>query len=333
MALEVATGSFQITTGTVGATVSVTTLSFQPKVVLFSWSGRTAVGQAEGTHRLGVGYMVSATDRGGSTSKSVHSSANSNSHSRLFDNAAITVLANNGTLDGAADFDAFLSNGFRVIIDDQFAADYTINYLAIGGGDLTNVASVTATTPAATGDQDITTVGFQPDAAFIFMAGATAINTSDTWSVWNLGVAAGATITNALLFGGAEDGIATMNTKSYCRAGECVANVDFLFTTTLRAAVTAWLSNGFRLNYTETINGLSIRALCLKGGKYFVGDILTQTNTTNFSETGVGFQPKALVFGSHNKVASTADTLQDHDERTVGFAVSATQRNSIGFID
>ena len=73
--------------------------------------------------------------------------------------------------------------------------------------------------------------------------------------------------------------------------------------------------------------------LCLKGGQFKVGDILSQTTTDNTAETGVGFQPKALIFASHNKTESTADTPQDHDERTVGFATSATSRNCVGIMD
>ena len=62
MALEVATGSFNIGTGGVGTTVSITSLSFEPKVIIFGWSGRTAVGQAEGSHKFGMGYMISGSE-------------------------------------------------------------------------------------------------------------------------------------------------------------------------------------------------------------------------------------------------------------------------------
>jgi len=331
MALEVATGSFNIGTGGVGTTVSITSLSFEPKVIIFGWSGRTAVGQAEGSHKFGMGYMISAADRGGVTTQSQHAAANANADQQTFDDACIKLLTTAGAVDGAADFDAFLSNGFRLIIDDQFVADYLVTYLALGGVDLTDVKSVTVTVPAATGDQDITTVGFQPDCAIAFGTSGYAINVTGAFSNFAIGVAAGASPSSYCLAGCSDNNLATMNTMSYC-IDEFLAEV-FLDAVALRGSLTAWLSNGFRINWVEVASGIITRVLCLKGGRYAVGDILSQTDTNNFSETGAGFTPKALMFGSHNKVKSTTNVTQAGDERCIGFAVSPTERNAFGIVD
>lgn len=340
MALDVAAGTFNIGTGGVGTTVSVTTLAFQPKVVIFSWSGRTAVGQAEADAKPGMGFALSTTSRRASTAQSDHGVGTSAADNVLYDDACIALLTTAGAVDGKADFDAFLSNGFRVIIDDVFVASYLINYFAIGGADLTDTAIVTETAPGATGDQDITTIGIAlntgaNDKCAIFLrAGGLSVNTIDTDCMFGIGVAAGDTPVNAVFSDYDADAAANAITNSYCRAGECLALTSETGGTdiaTRRASVTAWLSNGLRLNWAE-IGGGDFAILVLKGGQYFVGDILSQTGTSNTAETGVGFQPKALMLASHNKAQSTVDTPQAVNERTIGFAVSATERCSMGML-
>lgn len=332
MALDVATGTFNTGTGAATTTVSVAGLSFTPKVVLFFWAGRTATGQAEGDHKFGAGYMVGLADRGGATSQSDHGAAATAADNQVFDNACIKLQTITGAVDGAADFSSFNSDGFTIIIDDAFTASYLIHYLAIGGSDLTNVASVTVAEPGATGNQNITTVGFQPDCAIGFMGGHGAVNAADTFSSWGIGVAAGSTPNGAILIGNSDDGAGTSETMSYCRAGEFLAGC-FTNAVSDRATLTAWLSNGFTLNWAERTAGFNARVLCLKGGSYVVGDILSQTGTSNTAETGVGFTPKALLVGSHNKTQSTSDTTQNGDERSLGFATGAASRSAAGIHD
>jgi hypothetical protein len=324
MAVDVATGTLQTGTAAAGNTVSVTGLAFQPKAVLFFWSGRTATGQAEGDHKFGAGYAVSTTDRGGFTNQSDHSPTTMATDSRLFSNSCIEMLTVAGAIDGQMDFQSFNSDGFTLVVDDAFAASYLVHYLALGGADITDVASVTASV-TGTGDTDVTTVGFQPDVAFVFGHDLTAaINTNATWSQGSFGVVDTA-LTNYVLAGYSEDAIGTSDTGSYCRAGECVAVVGGATSTSVdhRASISAWLSTGFRMNVAVHVGGTAIcRVLCIKGGRWKAGDFTTHTDTLGGTVTGTGFQPKALVVGSHNKVASTAGTAQAHDERSLGFAIT-----------
>lgn len=339
MALETATGTFNTGTGGVGTTVSVTELSFQPKVVIFCWSGRTSAGQAEGDHKFGMGYMISATDRGGSTSQSDHGVGTSVTDGQTFDDAAIKLLTIGGAVDGAADFDAMLSNGFRVIIDDVFVADYLTSWLAIGGSDLTDVISTTLSSLQTIGDQDIN-VGLDlntglDDKAVIFFGGSfPTINTTSVGSDFNLGVAAGNAIVNAVLHAMSVDAAGTSDTNSYARNGDCIVTLNSASNDTRRrASLTAWLSTGFRLNWAKVNTGARVfRALVLKGGRYQVGDALTSTGTTNQTEA-TSYVPKALLIGSHNNAASTIDVTQAPDERSVGFATSPTARNYCSVID
>lgn len=333
MALEVATGTFAATTAAAGNTVSVTGLSFQPKVVIFLWSGRTFLspGQSELDHKMGIGFMISATDRGGHTTQSDHGNTTMSTDKQLFNDACIKFLTITGTVESALDFDAWLSDGFRLIIDDASGTNFLVSYIALGGSDLTDVKSVAVSSAAAPGSQDTTTVGFQPDCV-IFFGPSSSLNSSTGWSDFSFGVAAGASPLNYVTGGTSVDAIGTAITLSYCRAGHCITELG-QDQVDKRANVSAWLSNGFTLNWDETTSGSSYIALCLKGGQYVVGDILSQTNTTNFSETGLAFQPKALIVASHNKTQSTVDTSQPHDERTIGFATGAAARSYVSIID
>jgi len=332
--MQTAVGSFAIGVGGVGTTVTVSGLPFQPKAVIFSWSGRTAVGQAEADHKMGAGFMVNATERGGSATASINGFDITGAKNRSFSDACIKIIeAFTNTVEGAADFDAFLSDGFRVIIDDQFPVSFLINYIAIGGADLTNVKAITITPPDVDGDQDTTTVGFKPDCAMFF--GGAEVTTSG--SGLGFGVAAQDPPVNAVLVGNARDGFTTTETKSYCRLGdECTAGRPnpATFDMLRRGKVTSWLSNGFRMAWLDTsVLQPNIQVLCLKGGTYAVGDLLTRTDGTPFSEMGLPFEPRGLIFASHNKAQSAADTAQALDERSIGFVASATQRNYVGVLD
>jgi hypothetical protein len=87
------------------------------------------------------------------------------------------------------------------------------------------------------------------------------------------------------------------------------------------------------LNWAEdSASAFPIRALCIKGGQWAIGDATTRTDTTQQAET-TPFTPTAMIVCSHNKAQSTADTTQADDERSVGFVVSPTDRNYVSVMD
>ena len=98
----------------------------------------------------------------------------SNSVSSQSNTECLRCYTDAATLDGIADFKSMDADGFTLTIDDQFAQDYRICYLALGGDDLTNVFIGNKAFPEATGNYDVTGVGFQPDA--VLMAGLTLAN-------------------------------------------------------------------------------------------------------------------------------------------------------------
>ena len=351
MALNCFAGNFALSTAAAGNTIDVTNAAMagintsSKAAILFIWSGRTATGQGEADLRLGSGYAVSATDRGGATCQSDHGSGTSATDSQVFDDACIKVLTITGSVEGAIDFNSYITNGFRLIIDDAFLSAYLIGFIAIWGDDLTVASSVTVTEPGATGNQDTTLTGFTANATdqclFVWGASDAAMNTSTGQSAFMFGAAAGATPDNAVVAGAGQDAQGTSVTWSYCKLGEfigwCGGAADAVSS---RGAVTAWLANAFRINWTEVSATAApvFRVLGLKGGRYKLFDALTQTSTGTFTETGVGFTSIGQVVASHCQVQSTADTVQAVQECTIGFAygtgTSTVQAQvSVGAID
>lgn len=344
MSLQVADGSVTITTAAVNTTFTATCTAadgrtFVPKAVFLFWSGRTTTGQGEARSKFGFGFFTATNSRRCTTTQSAHNSAAAATDHLWYNDACIATLDAAGALDGKADIDALTSDGFRLIIDDTFASDLIVGWIAWGGEDITDVAIVDFNEPLSSGTQDIN-VGFAlntgiDDKAVIFLHQEDeASGTPDTASSFCFGVAAGDTPANALLAGNSSDGSDPTDSVSYCRSGECVAHVDFGPTNVYsRGGVSVWLSTGFRINWTE-VGGLALgwSALVIKGGRWFVGDSVTSTGTSNQVEA-TPYTPKGLLFGSHGKAASSADTPQDVDERIIGVATGPASRRCAAMLD
>lgn len=338
MAVSVATGTVTISTGAAGTTFDVTGLAgfdtSSKKAVLFIWSGRATAGFGEADAKYGVGFFTGTASRRAYTTQNDHANGTSSNDSVMRNDCCIATLTAAGATDGLADIDSIITDGFRLIVDDAFAAAQVVGYLAIWGADLTDCEIVDIAAPnSTTGNQDITTsfsLGGGSDNKALVIVGGTdgAANTPAGWSVFSCGVVAGNTPAQAVLMGVSQDAAPNMITFGYGISGECLAmgfNTDQV---NQRASVTGWdvSGNGFRLNYAEnTLNNVKYAALVLKGPNFAVGDILSRTDTTQTDEV-VGFDPKALIVGSHCKAASTSDTTAAHDERSLGFVTGAAAR-------
>jgi hypothetical protein len=331
MALETACGTITITTGAVGTTFTVASLPFQPKALFFSWAGVPSVTLGEGGHRFGNGIAVSTSSRRAYATHSRAAADPTDTHANWFNDCCIAAITDAGALDGKVDLNAINSDGFQLIVDDQFVTALAIGWIAWGGADLTNAEIVDITEPAATGDQDITTsfalnTGIDDKAVIFLGAPIDVAGTVSAGSRVSIGFAAGDTPANAVLAGDSTNAQATTATMSYCRSGECLAE---LVTDAVgsRAAVSAWLSNGFRLAWAEVnaTDAPNWSALVLKGGRWEVGNFLTSTGTSNTDEATT-YIPKSLLLISANRAEDSADTTTAHQETCVGVAVDASNR-------
>src|SRR3990172_13107354 len=178
MTISCLAGSFNTGTGALGSTIDVTgsiTISGASAVILF-FNGRTdnvdAAGRA--TRWRGLGFAVSATDRRCQVSQDADAAA-AHTGGSYHSNAACIASVGEGTAtDGLLDFDSWLSNGFRLIVDDVMPRSYRVGYLIITG--LDNAATGQWQDTASTGNKVITTaLSFQPDCEILM---ATVIDTT-----------------------------------------------------------------------------------------------------------------------------------------------------------
>lgn len=339
MSFNSAVGSFNTGTGAIGTTVVVSGLGFQPKVVFFWWNGRTETTDTVGrrTHQRGFGAAISTTDRRRANSLSQDTPTAMVTNRSQDDAECIALTTISDTVDGLMDVQSFDSGGFTLVVDDVFTADYRIHYLAIGGTDITNVTGGNFAKATVTGDQDITSVGFQPDLVLFFGVGQTTLTGSiATDSKFCMGAIDGAG-RQAVFVGGSNDGAANAQAMSYANDIECLAMFDSGITVINdRAQYTSMLSNGFRINWIENTGATAdiYNYIAIKGGSFRVDSLLTQVDTTtDIVKSGFGFSPSSALFVSHGKSESAADTPQDDDEWSCGAFVDTTHRAAMAVSD
>jgi hypothetical protein len=320
-------GSFNIDPAvTAGNTQSIADVGFQPKIVLFWWSGSTATGDevAGGTINIGFGAAIDNTHRFCIDEISEDAQTDSDSLRALYTTEIIRAYTDTATLDGIMDFSLMDANGFTVIVDDQFTQAYRINYMALGGDDLTNVYIGNIQTPVNTGNYSIAGVGFKPDAILLFTRAGSSLNSSSSNLYFGLGMATG-TSNQGTVSVYSSDNQVTTSTAGYGYNGEAISYIVGSLGYG-RSSFVSFDNDGFTLNALETNSyQYYILYIALKGGQYSVGDILTRTDGNDISET-VGFQPVSLLFASANRALSTQDTATNDARISIGAATSTTNR-------
>lgn len=339
MPLVAKQGSFLTGTGAVASTVVVGGVGFTPTALILWWSGRTeAVDTVSSqTHKRGMGFVTSPTQRGVVTTVSVDGVLPTSTANRLTDVNCVSIFLDGTTVDGELDLTSFDADGFTLNVTNQFATSYRIQYLAIGG--TTNVEVGRFTAPLATGNQDTVLAGaFQPDAILFLSSGndvAPPVTGADSRFV--LGMATSASNQGVFTGGSNNAAAVTSQAMSYTRQDECLAIFNSAITAlSTRGIFVNFLATGFRINFAE-VSGLASQVfyLALKGGgSYAVGNLLTQTDTvTPITESGFGFTPVGALFASANRAQSSADTPTDHDAFSIGAFSDAGTRGAQGIFD
>ena len=330
-------GTFPITTGAVSSTVSVTGVGFMPDAVILFWNSRTgtsnAVGRANGVFGVGVGVSSSERWCVGTWDEDAADPTNS----ERFTRADACVFHGSTGVDGLADFVSMDSDGFTLIIDDQFNSSHEIHYLALGGDDVTDVAAgnfQSADDPSIGSTQDFTSLSFQPDFVLVANRSSSTVTGDASNGVMALGWAVG-TGTGDQYGGcwGTDDNVSgDTDTGSNLSDSQCIkiSSTGSPGAPSGRAQITSFLSNGFELTWTEPNPAVTIFYLAMKGGGYATGSIASRTDTTEQTESGVGFQPTGLFFLTQAMTGFTgADSRHFDCMMSIGAASSITSRSCI----
>lgn len=320
MSLQSAHGTISIlSTDTVSTTKVVSGLGFAPQLVLFWASGQTSATDAVGAQdqQLCFGFATSATSRRAQNGYSQNGATTTRCRAGYSDVAVVEVCDNTTDLVGELDIQSFDAGGFTAVIDNQFPFDLRVHWLAIGGGDITNLSvdSFQVTTAGTT--QSITTPGFQADCLLLVTGGRVVTAPPN----------AGA---DSTIFIGANDG-----TRQWCAGSGANTAVVLGVTQSLRhgrsgsslalcigpvgaiavEGVTAITSTGFDVTWDSTPGTAQwVFYVAIKGGKWRVDSLTTRVDGADIAKSGFGFQPTAAFFASvgqaeHASLGSSADAM------------------------
>jgi hypothetical protein len=323
VALSCFVGSFTVPAAT--GNLPVTGVGFQPKAVLFFGNHRSSDAATQSASQdtdmpYYLGMATSSTARGVVDVQDDYSAAGTAA-------ATSTQCIRNrnaaGTVQFAADFVSMDADGFTVNFATANATAYVVNYIALGGADLTNVAVKSFTAATATGNQASTGVGFVPDAMIL-------VGSETTFTVGGVQIGM---VTSTSARGALGNSVGSVN-ANYQRTALAYAQPTGTSTTVARAAdLVSFDSDGFTLNWTTVqASGPTIYALCLKGGSFKAGNFTQKTSTGSQGTTGVGFQPKGLLMASSLKVASAAVTTARMAVH-VGAGSSSSARGAINHLN
>lgn len=322
MALSVKKGSFnaEIATGN----KAYTGIGFQPKALILWATAQTAAG-FQNVATFGIGFATDSTHRK-TTRGGIDNGLVGGSNSGMGSNDLILEVPTNGnqTIGIGVDIVSMDADGFTLNYTVAGAGkNYVIHYLALGGADLTNVF-VGTTSLAAGATSAITGVGFKPDCVLYTMTGSTthplALGSHDRS---DLGFAVSASQQGLSTMRDNSSATPVTDSKSYQRSVRCAGTLTTNASTLQNEFDLATMdADGFTLNTPTKLTNVQLHYLCLKGGSYWVGADTQKTSTGTQAKTGVGFQPKGVLFASVGKAASTA--VQADAKLTIGATDGST---------
>jgi epidermal growth factor receptor substrate 15 len=321
MAIDAFAGSFAATTS--NGNQSVSSLSFQPDVVIF-YNGQNTADGAIVDMTLSTGAAVSSSSRFNITANDEDGQATTDC-SRGNDAANCIKIHTPGSTSAfqcVADFVSMDSNGFTVNWSNAPPSAYRISYLALGGSDLTNVATGQINCPVSTGDLAITGLGFQPDSIITFCQNEDA-DTGSSNHLWSMGFADGTNegyITTAVV-----NGVTTTDSFRAQDTDACFACLhENGGSLQLEATLKSFDAGGFTLTFSSTDSGKIGFYVALAGGQYATGAVTTSTSDAGtVSTSSPGFTPSAGIFAGFQNAASAA--IQDGMKVSVGAATATDE--------
>jgi hypothetical protein len=340
-AVLAAVGTFSITTAPVGTVVGVTGVGFQPKILFLWWSGRTTdpatVTTAAGRQHFRRGFAMAA---GPNACRMVTNQAEDGTQPADADrmyraDVCVSSINRSGSIDGMAELAAFDADGFSLaIVFDAFDEPLAITYLALGGAAITNakVGTFTSLTGASSGPQEITDVGFQPDAVFFLSGYGTEVPPYLTSSAcMSLGAATGPAVEqNALTVVAVPNGSSPPTSRGYGVVGESLGTGSSWLTMVERGRLGGFLPQGFQVDWIEadSDNAFVYFYLAVQGGSPRVGTLLSLLDTTSDAVvTGLGYRPAGALLVSRGEDEDSPDSSNSRDAWSVGaFASGPTEQ-------
>jgi hypothetical protein len=287
----------QCTANTGSATTTCTT-GFQGKAVILFMTGDTTNNGAVNGASFSIGFSDGTNHRSVSFAGD-NAVATSNAGKSWRTDGALDYLSN-GTPTSTRRVTGVAFNATPNMVltwDGTPAAAYLVNYILLGGSDITNVAVGTFTSATTGASQSITGVGFQPDFGMFIGAMMTAAGTSAAGAEASLsiGFAKDSTHEFAMAVGidDAQTMSANVNGVNIVHNDATLAGITLgAQTEDVLADFTSFDSGGATFNFSNLpTSAYQFGYLLIKGGQWDVGTSTKPTTATTQTVTGMAFQP------------------------------------------
>lgn len=267
-------------------TQDITGVGFQPNFAMFLWTFNEAVDANTDHGEIGLGFAKSSTKRGAVVVNSRDNRPEMDTHEQQRTDSCILLLnPSTGSQDAVVDFSQFQADGFRISKSDLPASSTPIFYLALKGG-YYDVGSFNSST--LTGNQDITSVDFQPRLVMLATQGRAASNTIDPTAELAFGATTSPTDRGATWFedpdalADSNNAMETLSTKVIQWRDRTSPNT---FTVRGSADFVSFLSNGFRVNWSNVeTTGRQVIYVAFGGHDYEL-DLEAQWTNANYNGT------------------------------------------------
>lgn len=327
MGLFAKAGVFAIDTST--GNQAITGVGFQPKIVFFLPTNATVDGVSAHAH-WGFGVGISSSDRRCMTVTDEDAQGTTDTARETHtSHCIIHNVSGSTTPEYEADFVSLDADGFTINVTTAPGTGKRVGYLALGGTDLTNVATGDFKGDNAVGDQAIAGVGFQPDALIFFtIAHPTAAETSGNDFPGSIGWALSPT-KRGYSAAACKHNQATSNTARQQDTDACIFVPSGTGSQLGLADLASMDADGFTVDWSDAIDSY-IHYIALKGGQYDIGSITSQVAPGNFSDTSMAFTGAAMILMSFCNAASGAKV--GHAEISLGIATSSSDRFVAGCV-
>lgn len=282
------TGVFTAPTST--GTKTISGLDFMPQCVLI-WSSSLTSETLSTTLHFSFGAFDAFGNQFTNGMYSQNNALNTNTRRGSRNDKCISIFFS-GAVVCEAEFDS--------VADGEFTLDFTtvdsarrFSYMAIGNTQGAKVGSFLSST--STGNQDITTVGFEPDTLILSSIAYQSVN-----NIWNdiyylLGFADNNLNQESVSFFANDNELTSDTLRSYSQ-DNIIYRITDGGSIPDEAELTAYLSNGFRLNWIDPSATPYYKFyIALKGVESFVGSTTQRTTIGENTITGVGFEADGLL--------------------------------------
>lgn len=320
MALNAKVGSFN-GSGSTG-NQDITGVGFQPSAVLFWSNPETADGS--GIHfEFGFGVGISSSDH--RAAGSLSQDALTSSSNSAWNQSSSCIYTPGGS--PRADFVLHDTDGFR--INWISGSTRVINYLALGGTDLTNVKSGAIAAKTTTGNQPYTGVGFQPTALILF-AGKFSTDPLDqlTNGAATFGFVTSPTARGCVAWRNKNGANPQVAKHRQSKSKVAISLTDTgVFT---EADFVSFDPDGFTLNFTTAGGSADVLYyLALRGPQFKVSSFNQPAATGDQTITGAGFTPKVSLMLSANDTTANNDATNAHALMSLGVATGTAARGCV----